>query len=196
MRIRALSALAIVSVLSVAGGCAGLSDSPAAGSAAILPASNAAPARGSALPTVTGSLPESGGGGFSLAALGLAAVAGDSARARDAPVAVYARLARGINACWLKPGQMRLPGHGFFAEVPAGTSTGRITIFAKVEGRKLGNQAFKIAITSDGDGALVSSENVRLDAGDAQALKTDIARWAGGAEDCGRVAQVQPLPPR
>jgi hypothetical protein len=128
--------------------------------------------------------------GLSLAALGkldLFSSAGgpDQVLTGQSPVATYSLLAHRIKNCWLKPGLSRLPNHGFHAEVaPGNPKAAKIVIYEKdAEGRQ-GISAFRIDITAESDGSLVSSRNVRLDQGLEASFKGDLARWAKGDERC------------
>jgi hypothetical protein len=51
------------------------------------------------------------------------------------------------------------------------------------EGRR-GTSAYKIDITAESSGALVSTHNVRLSKADETAFKADLARWAKGDDRC------------
>lgn len=113
------------------------------------------------------------------------AVAPASVVASEPPVNVYTRLARQIRRCWLAPTDPKLPGHGFRAKAEPGQSgAAEIDLYEEVPGRKYGPFAFEVKISPEGTGALVRSQNRRLDDELAEALRADIARWARGTSGC------------
>jgi hypothetical protein len=103
----------------------------------------------------------------------------------QAPVLVYAALAREIKRCWLTPDAPRLANHIFQAD--ASTRQGgsaKITIYEKREGVRFGPEAFAVTIAPESGGSVVSSENARLPSDVSGALQRDVARWSKGQEGC------------
>jgi hypothetical protein len=133
------------------------------------------------------------GSGFSLASLGNSLFSGKpgeeggpDAISIDQPViGAYSLLAQRIKYCWLNATAPRLPNHGFFAEIPAGEvrETKMIVYEKNAEGRR-GTTVFRVDITAESGGSLVTSQNARLDKPTEAAFKADLARWAKGDDRC------------
>ena len=101
------------------------------------------------------------------------------------PVDAYSLLAQRIKYCWLNPTTPRLTNHGFHAEIPAGeVREAKMIVYEKAPDGRRGTSAFKIDITAESSGALVSMQNVQLSKTDDSALKADMARWAKGDDRC------------
>lgn len=128
--------------------------------------------------------------GFTLASLGKGLLAGepvgpDSVLMEESPVAAYTLLAQRIKNCWLKPGQTKLTNHGFHAEVAPGEAReAKIVVYEKAADGRQGVSAFRIDITAQSSGSLVSSRNARLDPALESGFKADLARWAKGDDRC------------
>jgi hypothetical protein len=132
--------------------------------------------------------------GLSLASLGNSLFSGSSSGAEGGPDAVlidqpvigaYSLLAQRIKYCWLNATSPRLPNHGFFAEIPPGEvrETKMIVYEKNAEGRR-GTTVFKVDITAESSGALVTAQNAHLDKPTEAAFKADLARWAKGDDRC------------
>jgi hypothetical protein len=144
--------------------------------------------------------PKSEGSGFSIASLGQINLFSSSATPEKAaepesgpdsilvsqpPVAAYSVLAQRIKYCWLNPTSPRLPNHGFHAEVaPGEVKEAKMVVYEKAPDGRRGTSVFKIHITAETDGALVSAHNVRLEKATEAGFKADLARWANGDERC------------
>ena len=101
------------------------------------------------------------------------------------PVDAYSLLAQRIKYCWLNPSTPRLPNHGFHAEMAAGeVRQAKMIVYENAPDGRRGISAFKIDITAESSGALVSSQNLRLSKTDESAFKADLARWAKGDDRC------------
>lgn len=129
--------------------------------------------------------------GLSLAALGNLQLFSPSSGGPDAvtidqpPLAAYSVLAQRIKYCWLNPSAPRLPNHGFFSEIPAGeVKEAKMVVYEKDKDGRRGTTVFKVDITAEADGALVSAQNARLDKAMEAGFKADLARWAKGDERC------------
>jgi hypothetical protein len=158
---------------------------------------NAAPPQPSPTPEAA---PKSEGSGFSLASLGQIDLFSSTATPEKAaepesgpdsilvsqpPVAAYSVLAQRIKYCWLNPTSPRLPNHGFHAEMaPGEIKEAKMVVYEKAPDGRRGTSVFKIDITAETDGALVSSHNVRLEKATEAGFKADLARWAKGDERC------------
>jgi hypothetical protein len=128
--------------------------------------------------------------GFSLASLGNAFSSSpgegpDSILMDKPPIEAYSLLAQRIKYCWLNPTGPRLPNHGFHAEMaPGEVREAKMVVYEKAPDGRRGTSAYKIDITAESNGALVSTRNVKLSKGDETAFKTDLARWAKGDDRC------------
>jgi hypothetical protein len=130
--------------------------------------------------------------GFSLASLGnmnLFASSGgdgpDSILLDKPPVEAYSLLAQRIKYCWLNPTAPRLTNHGFHAEMAAGeVREAKMVVYEKAPDGRRGTTAYKVDISAEPNGSLVSTHNVRLSKGDESAFKADLARWAKGDDRC------------
>jgi hypothetical protein len=138
--------------------------------------------------------PEKEESGISLASLGnISLFSGsssgggpDAVLIDQPPVQAYSLLAQRIKYCWLNPSSPRLPNHGFHAELPAGAEIkeAKMVVYEKDKDGRRGTTAFKVDITAESDGALVSARNVRLDKAMEAGFKADLARWSKGDERC------------
>lgn len=109
----------------------------------------------------------------------------DTVLTGQTPIAAYTQLAQRIRRCWLAPSAPRIPNHGFHAEVSPGEGKeAKIVLYEKAPEGARGTSAFKISITAESDGALISSQNAKLDPSIGSAFKADIARWAKGDDRC------------
>jgi hypothetical protein len=109
----------------------------------------------------------------------------DSILVSQPPLAAYSVLAQRIKYCWLNPTSPRLPNHGFHAEVaPGEVKEAKMVVYEKAPDGRRGTSVFKIDITAETDGALVSAHNVRLEKATEAGFKADLARWAKGDERC------------
>ena len=158
---------------------------------------DAAPAQPSPTPAAA---PKSEGSGFSLASLGqinLFATTStpekaaepesgpDSILVSQPPVAAYSLLAQRIKYCWLNPTSPRLPNHGFHAEMaPGEVKEAKMVVYEKAPDGRRGTSVFKVDITAETDGALVSAHNVRLEKATEAGFKADLERWAKGDDRC------------
>ena len=101
------------------------------------------------------------------------------------PVEAYSLLAQRIKYCWLNPSTPRLPNHGFHAEMaPGEVREAKMIVYEKAPDGRRGITAFKVDITTESSGALVSAHNLRLNKTDESAFKADLARWAKGDDRC------------
>lgn len=101
------------------------------------------------------------------------------------PLGAYSVLAQRIKYCWLNATSPRLPNHGFYSDIPAGeVRDAKMLVYEKdAEGRR-GNTAFKVEITADSGGSLITSRNFRLDKAMEGGFKADLARWVKGDDRC------------
>jgi hypothetical protein len=131
---------------------------------------------------------KSEGSGLSLAGLFSAAPdAGgpDRVSIDKGPVDTYALLAQRIKYCWLNPTTPRLPNHGFWSDLPAGeVKEAKMVVYEKDPDGRRGTSVFKIDITAESSGSLVTAQNVRLDKTLEASFKSDLARWAKGDDRC------------
>jgi len=143
-----------------------------------------------AAPAATQTAEAASSGGLSLASLGKinlfsAAEGPDAVLIEKPPIEAYSLLAQRIKYCWLNPTSPRLSNHGFHAEMaPGEVREAKMIVYEKAPDGRRGTSAFKIDITAESSGALVSTRNVRLSKGDEAAFKTDLARWAKGDDRC------------
>ena len=134
--------------------------------------------------------PEPEGSGLTLASLGQISLfsgpsSPDSVLIAQPPVAAYTLLAQRIRACWLTPGSPKLTNHGFHAEVaPGDIKEAKIILYERADDGRRGVSAFRIDITAESSGALISSQNTRLEQKLDVSFKADLARWAKGDERC------------
>ena len=147
------------------------------------PPSQSAPAAAQAKPE---------GSGLSLAALGDSLFAGsadaggpNAVLIEQKPIDAYSLLAQRIKYCWLNPSSPRLPNHGFYSDLPAGeVREAKMVVYEKSPDGRRGSTVFKVDITAESSGALISAQNVKLDKTLDANFKADLARWAKGDERC------------
>jgi hypothetical protein len=199
MRVFPLSAIAVAALL---GGCAGgsiggLAPESGVSQTALTPTIPTPPApeprnplRGKFL-LAAASAPKAEGGFFQslvapLATPAKAAVyAPSSVHSQMTPIAAYAAVALAIKKCWLGPPKPRLGNHNFDGEASLDNGGhARISIYERVEGKKLGKFAFKAEFRASGGGAQIESANARLSDVEAERLLADIARWSTGGQGC------------
>jgi hypothetical protein len=132
------------------------------------------------------------GSGLSLASLGNTLFSGDAdgggpnaVLIEQKPIEAYSLLAQRIKYCWLNPSSPRLPNHGFYSDLPAGeVKEAKMVVYEKSPDGRRGTTVFKVDITAESSGALVSAQNVKLDKALEASFKADLARWAKGDERC------------
>jgi hypothetical protein len=128
--------------------------------------------------------------GFSLASLGNVFTSApgegpDSILMDKPPVEAYSVLAQRIKYCWLNPSAPRLGNHGFHAEMaPGEVREAKMVVYEKAPDGRRGTTAYKIDISAESSGSLVSTRNARLNKADETAFKADLARWAKGDDRC------------
>jgi hypothetical protein len=128
--------------------------------------------------------------GFSLASLGNVFTSApgegpDSILMDKPPVEAYSLLAQRIKYCWLNPSAPRLGNHGFHAEMaPGEIREAKMVVYEKAPDGRRGTTAYKIDITTESSGSLVSTRNARLNKAEETAFKADLARWAKGDDRC------------
>ena len=109
----------------------------------------------------------------------------DAVLADQNPLAAYSLLAQRIKYCWLNPSAPRLPNHGFYSDLPAGEiKEARMVVYEKDPDGRRGTTVFKVDITGDSDGSVISSQNVKLSKDLEAGFKADLARWAKGDDRC------------
>ncbi len=108
----------------------------------------------------------------------------------DAPVDVYARLARGALKCWFGSEGSLKKTHVFHARVDPPTAGGAAEIVVHTRDADTSAagyaalRAYRVAITPAAGGSLVEAQNVRFPEAQGADMNRDIARWLAGKEDC------------
>jgi hypothetical protein len=105
----------------------------------------------------------------------------------DAPIEVYARVARGALKCWFGPEGSLKKTHVFHAKAdsPTDGTPIEIAVHTREEGTSHGVlRAFAITITPSGSGSLVESKNIRFPAPQGDLMIEDVGRWTSGKDDC------------
>lgn len=115
----------------------------------------------------------------------------------DAPVDVYARVARGALKCWFGAEGSLKKTHVFHAKVDPPTAGGAAEIVVHsrdphVQARDANTaaagyaalRAYRVSITPAAGGSLVEAQNVRFPEAQGADMNRDVARWLAGKEDC------------
>lgn len=101
---------------------------------------------------------------------------------------VYARIARGANACWFAAGGPLKRDYIYHAEADAPSRGGKaeITIHAREPSHPnpRGAKAYRIQIDPDGEAAKIQTENLRMTELAANEMTADVNRWANGEQGC------------
>jgi hypothetical protein len=105
----------------------------------------------------------------------------------DAPVDVYARVARGALKCWFGPEGSLKKTHVFHAKAESPTAGGaaEIDIHTRETGSNHGVlRAYGITIAPASGGSLVEAQNFRFPEEQANLMTADVSRWVRGKEGC------------
>ncbi len=108
----------------------------------------------------------------------------------DAPVDVYARVARGALRCWFGAEGSLKKTHVFHAKVDPPASGGGAEIVVHTRDADTGVagyaalRAYRVSMTPAAGGTLVEMQNVRFPEPQGADMNRDVARWLGGKEDC------------
>ena len=109
---------------------------------------------------------------------------------KGTPTEIYARIARGLQTCWMSgPGGLRKT-HRFHAVAvpPAKGGQSKIVIFERPpkssDSNYNGLQALRVKITPQGASALVESKNLRFPDEIGARMVDDTQRWAAGGAGC------------
>jgi hypothetical protein len=111
-----------------------------------------------------------------------------TALSTDAPVDVYARIARGALKCWFGVAGSLKATHTFHARVEPPTSGGAAEIIVHTRDASQQAQgalkAFRITITPAATGSVIETESLRFPVQQGAAMTADVSRWIGGEEGC------------
>lgn len=106
----------------------------------------------------------------------------------DPPVEVYSRVAKGALKCWFGPEGSLKATHVFHAKVdpPAAGGAAEIGVHTREAGSTIGVlRAFGITINPvTGGGSAIEVQNVRFPEKEAALMKSDVARWIAGQDNC------------
>lgn len=156
-------------VAAVAGGCAG----------------------GPQLPGIP-SMTAGGAGAISVGSL----QGGEASHYKAASADVYARIARGANACWFGGRGRIAASHIMHADAAPSMNGGAVEIIvherAVDQPKPWGYKAFRIALaesagvdgTPGGGGTSISVENVRFPEAEGRRMRAEVFKWAGANEGC------------
>jgi hypothetical protein len=100
-------------------------------------------------------------------------------------VAVYSRLASGLNRCWLREGGAL--GHKYIlhADVaPPPSRTATMTIHLRTKIGRRGLKTYRLDLESFGDQTKVISTNLKLVPRQAALIVADVQRWSAGERSC------------
>jgi len=100
-------------------------------------------------------------------------------------VAVYSRIASGLNKCWLREGGAL--GHKYIlhADVaPPPSRTATVTIHLRTGTGRRGLKTYRLDLESFGDQTRVISTNLKLPPGQAARVVADVKRWSAGERSC------------
>jgi hypothetical protein len=161
---------------------------PALGAACALAACTGGP---SPLPKLPGAAPGSGLPQLAVGSIGL-----EPGSVQAGSTEVYARIARGANACWFGARGRLARSHVFFADAAPSASGGKVEIViherALDQPRPWGFKAFRILLSegttfdgSSGGNTSVLTENVRMQDEEAARMRREVIQWATGVEGCG-----------
>ncbi|MEL7374432.1 MAG: hypothetical protein AAGJ36_08215, partial [Pseudomonadota bacterium] len=110
---------------------------------------------------------------------------------------IYARLARGLNRCWLREGQGLGRAYVLHANIaPAPADRGTLTIHNRSPSGRRGLKAFRVDLVSASGQTRVTSTNLKLLASRSRPLSKDIERWAVGSTECSANVGFVPPPKR
>jgi hypothetical protein len=106
------------------------------------------------------------------------------------PTEVYARIARGVMACWFGTSGPLKPNYIYHAEAEPASQGGKAEILIHERDRKTetqrGLRAFRVAITPQGESTRLAVENLAMAEPLATSMQDDVRRWASGAIGCTR----------
>lgn len=104
------------------------------------------------------------------------------------PTELYARIARGANACWFAPNGPLKRRYIYDAEAdaPSRGSKAEITIHVREPSQPnpRGPKAYRISIVPDGENAKITTENMSMTEVAAKEMTADVERWSRGEQGC------------
>jgi len=122
---------------------------------------------------------------------------------------IYSRVARGAKACWFGPGKPLEETHVFEGKLDPESEGGAAEVAVHIrtpdQPNPRGGKVFVVSIKKEGEGSSLVTENRRLPEPLADAMRTDVARWAKtGSVECSvlagpesqTAANAPPLPER
>jgi hypothetical protein len=144
----------------------------------------------SPLPKLPGAAPMSGLPQLPIGSIGL-----EPGSVQAGSTEVYARIARGANACWFGTRGRLAKSHVFFADADPSASGGKVEIIvherALDQPRPWGFKAFRIVLSetqafdgSSGGNTSIEVENVRMPDDEAALMRREVLQWATGVEGC------------
>ncbi len=114
---------------------------------------------------------------------------------------LYARIARGANACWFAPNGPLKRRYIYNAEADAPSRGGKAEITIHVRepshANPRGPKAYRVSIEPDGETAKVATENVSMTEVAAKGMTADVERWSRGEQGCAAssTAEWSPVDP-
>ena len=109
---------------------------------------------------------------------------------------VYARIARGANACWFGPRGRHGKTHILHADAVPSMNGGAVEVIvherANDQPKPWGYKAFRVALaesagldgTPGSGGTSITVENARMPDAEAQRMRAEVFQWAAGNEGC------------
>ena len=121
-----------------------------------------------------------------------------------APTEVYARVARGVMACWFGTAGPLKTNYVYHAEAAPAGQGGKAEIVIHERDRTSENprglRVFRVAIAKDGEVTSLAVENFNLPEPMGKSMEADVRRWGAGAIGCsdgdGDWAPRAPEPPK
>jgi hypothetical protein len=100
------------------------------------------------------------------------------------PAAVYGRIARQVNNCWLHPDKPLLADHQFFAEAQPGAAA-RISLNQTDRNMRRGRRSYIISMQPSNAGTSISVDPVRIkDPVQQDMMQRAVIAWAHGELEC------------
>ena len=126
--------------------------------------------------------------------------AGDTVLASSPPTEIYAAIAQKALVCWMGPKGPLKATHIFHADAASPTTGGRAEIVLHerdlTQPHPWGQRAFRMEMVGEGGGTdtRITMVNIKIPADLADAMRTDVATWAKGADGCQAQVVRPPAP--